>query len=119
MLPSILHRLWVSRHTITHPITHTPRTIVPLTVPQTLGQQLAVWCHRTPDTLAIFTPIPGDTLSTAVSFARSMLNCDTAMDRALLLMPGQKRPVDPAVLHAAKPGKEGVETGGVMGCVRV
>ncbi|XP_076450548.1 uncharacterized protein LOC143286725 [Babylonia areolata] len=71
---------------------------------QMIGKQMAVWCHRAPDTLAIFTPIPGDTLSTAVSFAQSSLQCDPSEDRALLLLPGLGRPVDPSVLHSAQPG---------------
>lgn len=71
---------------------------------QTLGQQLAVWSHRSPDTLAIFTPIPGDTLSTVVSFARSSLNYDPSTDHLLVLLPDDKKPVDPAALYNVKPG---------------
>ncbi|KAL8579174.1 hypothetical protein ACOMHN_010758 [Nucella lapillus] len=69
-----------------------------------LGQQMAVWCHRAPDTLAIFTPIPGDNLQTAVSFARTSLQCDPTEDRVLILQPGQRRPMDPSSLHAVQPG---------------
>nr|KAG5709146.1 hypothetical protein BaRGS_028602 [Batillaria attramentaria] len=71
---------------------------------KTLGQQLAVWSHRSPDTLAVFTPIPGDTLSTVVSFARSSLNYDPSSDHVLVLSPGDKKPVDPATLYNLKPG---------------
>jgi hypothetical protein len=65
-----------------------------------------VWCYRSPETLAIFTPIPGDTLSTVMNHAITNLKCDPSVDKIVLLSPGLKRPVDPAQINAAKPGKK-------------
>lgn len=66
-----------------------------------------MWSYHLPDTLAIFTPIPGDTLATVISFAQSALKGNMATDKALLLLPGAERLTDPAGIRTISPGTSG------------
>uniref|UniRef100_A0A2C9LZS8 Ubiquitin-like domain-containing protein n=1 Tax=Biomphalaria glabrata TaxID=6526 RepID=A0A2C9LZS8_BIOGL len=68
------------------------------------GQQLAIWTHRNPDTVALFTPIQGDTFMNIVTFARTSLQFNSAVDKMMVLLPGHKRPLDMDSVFIVKPG---------------
>lgn len=51
------------------------------------GQQIAMWTHKNPDTICLFTPIPGDTFMTIVSYARNSLEFNTAVDKVIAMKP--------------------------------
>ncbi|KAH9502721.1 hypothetical protein Btru_069596 [Bulinus truncatus] len=68
------------------------------------GQQLAIWTHRNPETIALFTPIQGDTFMNIVAFARTTLQFNTAVDKMMVLLPGHKRPLDMESVFIVKPG---------------
>ncbi|CAL1540887.1 unnamed protein product [Lymnaea stagnalis] len=68
------------------------------------GQQLAIWTHRNPETIALFTPVQGDTFMNIVAFARTSLQFNTAVDKMMVLLPGHKRPLDMESVFIVKPG---------------
>ncbi|XP_059156412.1 uncharacterized protein LOC131941272 [Physella acuta] len=68
------------------------------------GQQLAVWSHRSPEMVSLFTPVEGDTFVNIVAFARSTLEFNTAVDKMMVLLPGHKRPLDMESVFLVKPG---------------
>ncbi|CAG5133823.1 unnamed protein product [Candidula unifasciata] len=68
------------------------------------GQQLAIWTHKNPDTICLFTPIAGDSFMTIVSYARNSLEFNTAVDKMMVLLPGHKRPLDMEHVFIVKPG---------------
>ena len=45
------------------------------------GKQLVVWTHRHAETIALYTPVQGDTFVDIVRFARSSLQFNTAVDK--------------------------------------
>ncbi|RUS77260.1 hypothetical protein EGW08_014974, partial [Elysia chlorotica] len=68
------------------------------------GKQLVVWTHRHSETIALYTPVEGDTFVDIVRFARSTLQFNTAVDKMMVLLPGHTRPLDMDSVFLIKPG---------------
>ncbi|GFR58147.1 polyubiquitin [Elysia marginata] len=68
------------------------------------GKQLVVWTHRHSETLALYTPVEGDTFVDIVRFARSALQFNTAVDKMMVLLPGHRRPLDMDSVFQIRPG---------------
>lgn len=68
------------------------------------GKQLVVWTHRHAETLALYTPVEGDTFVDIVRFARSTLQFNTAVDKMMVLLPGHRRPLDMDSVFQIRPG---------------
>ncbi|GFO18122.1 polyubiquitin-c [Plakobranchus ocellatus] len=68
------------------------------------GKQLVVWTHRHAETVALYTPVEGDTFVDIVKFARSTLQFNTAVDKMMVLLPGHKRPLDMDAVFQIRPG---------------
>ncbi|KAJ8299699.1 hypothetical protein KUTeg_023759 [Tegillarca granosa] len=70
----------------------------------TKGQSIALWSCAKVDTIAIFTPGKGETMTRIVKYAEHHLGYDKLLHKLLMLNPGVVTPVDINTVYSIRPG---------------